>query len=136
MRRYVGMLVVVMVAGLATGCTPDLSPLERGTNKVVDGMASPVLVKAVDKLDPATAQMQGQGTILNPKYVVKGHTVVGTGVAFEFSVGIEGASANLAAATQSDRPTATATATQPAKTEATERPAPPEKTEATPKPAG
>lgn len=109
------LLVLAALLVFSAGCTPDLSPLERGTNKVVDGMATPVLVKAVDKLDPATAQMQGQGTILNPKYVVKGHTVVGTGVAFEFSVGVEGASANLAAATQSDRP--------PAKTEPSTQPA-------------
>lgn len=86
-----------------TGCLkPDMNPIERSITTVVKEVVAPAVAKITEELSARTAQLQGQGSLINPGYVVEGFTTVGPGVHFKFSIAATGVSANLAAATQAD----------------------------------
>ncbi len=87
---------------LATGCAPNTEPLERASNQMVSDVVKPAIDKAVDELSTRTAQLSGQGSLINPGYRVQGHGIFGTGVTYNFEINAVGVSANVAGATQAD----------------------------------
>lgn len=84
------------------GCTPNTEPIERGANAMIAGVVKPAMAKAADELSARTAQFQGQGSLVNPGYRVRGWGALGTGVWYDFEVNAVGVSANVAGATQQD----------------------------------
>lgn len=85
------------------GCLkPNTQPIERGINTLMSEVVKPAVEKAADELSTRTAQMQGQGSLINPGYTVKGFASAGPATTFEFTIRAEGVSANLAAAAQAD----------------------------------
>jgi hypothetical protein len=87
---------------LMVGCQPDMEPIERSANLMIKEVVRPAIEKAADELTTRTSQYQGQGSLINPGYRVRGHGVWGTGVLFDFELNAVGLSANIAGATQQD----------------------------------
>jgi hypothetical protein len=94
--------IPVLVLALLVGCQPNTEPVERAANKAFDEVIGPAVGKAAEELSSRTAQLQGQGSLINPGYVVAGYGVLGTGVVYEVRIRAEGLSANVAGATQAD----------------------------------
>jgi hypothetical protein len=97
--------LVLLAAPLLGGCQlfkPNTEPLERGVTMLVSEVIKPAIAKAGDELSARTAQLQGQGSLINPGYVVEGFASAGPATTFKFSIRAEGVSANLAGAGQAD----------------------------------
>jgi len=85
------------------GCLkPDLNPIERSINTLVKEVIAPAVAKAGEELSARTAQLQGQGSLINPGYTVEGFASAGPATTFKFTIRAEGVSANLAGAEQAD----------------------------------
>ena len=85
------------------GCLkPDLNPIERSINTLVKEVIAPAVAKAGEELSARTAQLQGQGSLINPGYTVEGFASAGPATTFKFTIRAEGVSANLAGAGQAD----------------------------------
>jgi hypothetical protein len=84
-----------------TGClSAGREPIERGINTVVTQVIAPAVAKCAEELRASTAQLQGQGSLINPGYVIKGFATAGPATTFEFEIHAVGVSANIAGATQ------------------------------------
>ena len=85
------------------GCLkPDLNPIERSINTLVKEVIAPAVAKAGEELSARTAQLQGQGSLINPGYTVEGFASAGPATTFKFTIRAEGVSANLGGAAQGD----------------------------------
>jgi hypothetical protein len=97
------LVLAITVGGCLTGCLqPNMDPIERGMNTMVVEVIKPAVAKAGEELSARTAQLQGQGSLINPGYTVEGFASVGPATTFKFTIRAEGVSANLAAAAQGD----------------------------------
>lgn len=102
---WIWTLPLLFTTCLNTGCQlfkPNTEPLERGVSMLVMEVIKPAIAKAGDELSARTAQLQGQGSLINPGYVVEGFASAGPATTFRFSIRAEGVSANLAGAGQAD----------------------------------
>jgi len=102
-QRMLTELVAVMVVLLGIGCAINTEPIERASNRMIDEVVSPAMQKAVTELSERSAALQGQGSLINPGYVMDGYGIVGTGFVWTASVKLDGVSANLSGATQADQ---------------------------------
>jgi len=103
MRSKLFALVVgVTLCGFLVACAPNTEPIERATNTIVKEVVKPAVEKATAELTGRTAQLQGQGSLINPGYHVRGIAGFGPMAVWSFEIGTDGVSANVAAATQSD----------------------------------
>ncbi len=103
-RKVVQTLVLaLLVVILSPGCAVNTEPIERVSNRMIDEVVSPAVQKAVTDLGQRSAALQGQGSLINPGYVMDGYGIVGTGFVWTASVKLDGVSANLAGATQGDQ---------------------------------
>lgn len=90
---------------MSTGCQlfkPNTEPIERGMTKIMSEVVKPAVAKASEELSARTAQLQGQGSLINPGYKVTGHAGMFNGVMYDFTITTVGVSANLAAVAQAD----------------------------------
>ncbi len=97
------LLLALLVVILSPGCEVNTEPIERASNRMIDEVVSPAVQKAVTDLGQRSAALQGQGSLINPGYVMDGYGIVGTGFVWTASVKLDGVSANLAGATQADQ---------------------------------
>jgi len=103
-RKVMQMLLLAMlVVVLSPGCAVNTEPIERVSNRMIDEVVSPAIQKAATDLSERSAALQGQGSLINPGYVMDGYGIVGTGFVWTASVKLDGVSANLAGATQGDQ---------------------------------
>jgi hypothetical protein len=103
-RKVMQMLLfALLVVILSPGCAVNTEPIERASNRMIDEVVSPAVQKAVTDLGQRSAALQGQGSLINPGYVMDGYGIVGTGFVWTASVKLDGVSANLAGATQADQ---------------------------------
>lgn len=111
-----GRWLIVLLAGLAgfVGCAPNTEPIERARNDVFEKILAPAIEKGLAELSQRTGQIQGQGSLINPGYRSRGFGFVGTGFVWDGTVETIGVSANVAGATQADRPEAAPPASRPA----------------------
>ncbi len=109
--RY--MLVLAALAAVLVGCQPNTEPIERGANKMMEQIIGPAVNKAMSELSTRTAQLQGQGSLINPGYVVDGFASFGPAATWRFCMRADGVSANIAGATQADEGQATANPNDP-----------------------
>lgn len=95
------MIVLILMLCLV-GCQANTEPIERASNTIVKEVIQPAVAKAVGELSTRTAQLQGQGSLINPGYNIEGFANFGPGVAYRFNIRVDGVSANIAGATQAD----------------------------------
>lgn len=98
-------LIIALTFGLCiccAGCAINSEPLERSFQQAMTDVVRPALEQASKELTSRTAQIQGQGSLINPGYRMTAVGIVGTGFIGEWSLNAEGVSANIAGATQSD----------------------------------
>ena len=100
--RFVALVAIVFLGVAVIGCQPNVEPIERGASTLMLEVVKPAVSKAADELSARTAQLQGQGSLINPGYVVDGFANFGPGVAYRFSIATVGVSANISGATQAD----------------------------------
>lgn len=100
--KWVVLVGVVFLGVAVIGCQPDLEPIERGTNAMIDKVVSPAIEKASAELTARTAQYQGQGSLINPGYRIQGYAGFGPCVLYNFEINAVGVSGNVAGATQQD----------------------------------
>ena len=96
--------VVLFILPLC-GCQmfkPNTEPLERGFTTLITEVVKPAVAKAGDELSTRTAQLQGQGSLINPGYKVTGFAGMFQGAMYDFTITTVGVSANLAGAGQAD----------------------------------
>lgn len=98
---------IALVFGLLFlgGCQlfkPNTEPLERGITTMTESIVKPAVTKMADELSARTAQLQGQGSLINPGYKVTGYAGLFNGAMFDFTLTVVGVSANLAGAGQAD----------------------------------
>ena len=103
MLTLLTLMLAVMV--LTTGCQPNMEPVERAANTLMTEVVRPAVEKAGAELSQRSAQLQGQGSAINPGYVLDGYGIVGTGFVWKATIRLDGVSANLAGATQGDQGT-------------------------------
>jgi hypothetical protein len=105
MRTLTVMWAVILAAMVSgcIGCAPNTEAMERAVNTLVIEVIRPAVEKAAGELASRSAALQGQGSLINPGYVVEGYAIAGTGAAWTFTIRAEGISANLAGATQADQ---------------------------------
>ena len=84
-----------------TGCAFGGS-IEKGMTLMVKEVIGPAVQKASEELSARTAQVQGQGSFINPGYEISGFASAGPAVTFTFTMNAVGVSANLAGAAQAD----------------------------------
>jgi len=84
------------------GCALNTEPIERGMNKMVETVIQPAVEKVSEEITVRTAQLQGQGSLINPGYTVEFEGGMFNGVKGEFTIKATGVSANLAASAQGD----------------------------------
>jgi hypothetical protein len=84
------------------GCAANKTEIERQVNQVTDNVVKPAVEKFVAELSARTAQIQGQGSLINPGYEVAGFVSFGPATTYKFTIQTIGVSANLAAAGQAD----------------------------------
>lgn len=95
-------LMTTLLGFCLTACAPNTEPIERATNTIVKEVVKPAVEKATAELTARTSQVQGQGSLINPGYHVRGIAGFGPMAVWSFEIGTDGVSANVAAATQSD----------------------------------
>jgi len=95
--------LVCLGLGCVFGCQPETEPIERVANRMIDEVISPAIDKAATELSQRSAMLQGQGSFINPGYVMNGYGIVGTGFVWTATVRLDGVSANLSGATQADQ---------------------------------
>lgn len=96
-------LVLIGFNGCIGGCSifkPNVEPIERTVNTVMTEVVKPTLAKAAEELSQQTAQMQGQGSLINPGYKMVVRSGWGPSFYMETELHTTGVSANIAAATQ------------------------------------
>lgn len=99
------LLALVCGSCLSGGCSlmkPDAGAIERGFNSGLTEIVKPAVEKLSAELSARTAQVQGQGSLINPGYTIKGFASAGPATTFELTMTAVGVSANLAAAGQAD----------------------------------
>ena len=101
------LILLVVVVGFVAGCQPNTEPIERTANVLMVQVVKPAVDKAVSELSTRTSQLQGQGSLINPGYVIDGFANFGPGVAWRFSMRTDGVSGNIMGATQADQGQAT-----------------------------
>jgi len=101
-RTLLTWLLVCWLALFGTGCAVNSEPIERASNRMIDEVVSPAIGKAISDLKQRSAALQGQGSLINPGYVMDGYGIAGTGFVWTARVKLDGVSANLAGATQAD----------------------------------
>lgn len=122
--RWLFILMVLLGVAIA-GCSPNVEPIERASTTAMERIVGPAVEKATAELSTRTAQMSGQGSLINPGYNIRGYGIFGTGVVYEMRMNADGVSANIAGATQADqgqettdpRPPGWRNTTQPANVE-------------------
>ena len=107
------LILLVAVAGFVAGCQPNTEPIERTATALMASVLKPAVDKAVSELSTRTSQLQGQGSLINPGYVIDGYASFGPGVAYRFCVRADGVSGNISGATQADQGQATTDARPP-----------------------
>jgi len=98
----VACLVCTVLTGGMIGCAPNTEPIERGANAMMEKIIGPAVEKAMTELSTRTAQLQGQGSLINPGYVIDGFASFGPAATWRFCMRADGVSANIAGATQAD----------------------------------
>lgn len=101
MRTWVA--AVVVLGGCLAGCQPNMEPIERTANTLMLEVLKPAVEKATSELSTRTAALQGQGSLINPGYVIEGFGNFGPGVAYRMVIRTDGISGNLAGHTQMDQ---------------------------------
>jgi len=81
---------------------PNTEPLERGFTGLMTEVVKPAVEKAGDELSARTAQLQGQGSLIDPGYEVSGYAGFFQGALYRLEIRAVGVSANLAGAAQAD----------------------------------
>lgn len=107
MRIAVVLLTILSLSFFIAGCQPNTEPIERTANKAFDTIIGPAVEKAAKELSTRTGALQGQGSLINPGYVVSGYGIFGTGVVYEVKLKADGVSANVAGHAQADQGQAT-----------------------------
>ena len=98
-----GIGIALAFVAVQFGCQPNSEPIERFGNTMVTEVVKPAVEKATAELAQRSAMLQGQGSLINPGYNMKGFGIVGTGFVWDATIQLEGVSANLAGATQADQ---------------------------------
>lgn len=105
MRRVLTTLAAVSLLGsgscLMTGCI-STGGIEGGMNQMIHEVIKPAVEKMAGELSARTAQLQGQGSLINPGYEISGFVSVGPAATFQFTLQAIGVSANLTGAAQAD----------------------------------
>ncbi len=101
--RMVMCFILLAVGMVSIGCQPNTEPIERTANLLVAEVVRPAVEKATTELAQRSAILQGQGSAINPGYVIRGYGVGGTGFVWDATIRLEGVSANIAGATQADQ---------------------------------
>lgn len=101
-NQFLTFLLIPFLLPLLAGCQPNTEPIERATNTIVKEVVQPAVSKLTAELSSRSAQLQGQGSLINPGYTVRGHAGFGPTAHWEFTIQAEGVSANIAGATQAD----------------------------------
>ena len=96
MKRLISCVFAIV---LGCGC----ASVDKTTQLMITDVIKPAVMQATNELSARSGQLMGQGSMIEPGIEVKGHFVFGTGVAYNFTVRIIGASGNLALATQGDQ---------------------------------
>lgn len=102
-KQLIGLTACVGIMVLATGCQPNTEPIERATTSVAENIIKPAVEKAAAELTTRTGALQGQGSLINPGYKVRGYGIFGTGVVYEVDIHAQGVSANVAGHSQMDQ---------------------------------
>lgn len=97
------LILCLAVCFAVVGCQANVEPLERTANRMIDEVVKPAVAKATEELATRSAQLSGQGSAINPGYVIDGYGVFGSGIVYRATIRLDGVSANLAGATQSDQ---------------------------------
>lgn len=85
------------------GCNPGTEQIERGKDQVVKEVIAPAVQKITSEVATRNAQLQGQGSLINPGYRIKGFAGFGPMAVWDFEINTTGVSANIAGATQGDQ---------------------------------
>ena len=121
---------VALLVGLGVlvslGCQANTEPIERAANTALDTIVKPAVEKAAAELSTRTAALQGQGSLINPGYVIEGFGNFGPGVAYRISIRAEGISGNIAGHSQADQGQATTDERPPGERTPAEPTRPPE----------
>ena len=93
-------VVIIICAVLSPACAPNQEPLERVKADVLERIIAPAVENGIAQLGSSTAQLQGQGSMINPGYRSRGYGIIGTGIVWDGTIEVVGVSANIAGATQ------------------------------------
>jgi hypothetical protein len=85
------------------GCAANTEAIERAKTDAMTTLVQPAVKQGLEQLGQRSAQLQGQGSLINPGYRTSGFGGVGTFFVWDARVNLEGASANIAGATQADQ---------------------------------
>lgn len=105
---FLKLLIGLFGFGLLGGCSilnkqPQLEPIQATTNAFLTEVIKPAVEKIGNETSARTAQLQGQGSLINPGYKVNGYAGLFQGLHYDFTVTTVGVSANLAGAAQADQ---------------------------------
>lgn len=96
------LMICIVILPMNVGCQPNTEPIERAMTQALQNVIAPAVQKAASELSTRTAQLQGQGSLINPGYTAKGFVNFGPGVSYQMSLNADGVSANVSGATQAD----------------------------------
>ncbi len=104
--RQVGLSAVVLALLEAAGCLsmgcqlfkPNTEPIQRKVHEVMTTVVAPAVERGLAQTSRHTAQMQGQGSLVNPGYSVSGSAGMFQGIKYDLEIRVIGVSANVAAA--------------------------------------
>lgn len=99
MKTCLFAVVLAALLCVLTACAPNTEPIERSVNTIITEVVKPTVEKLSTELSSRTAQLQGQGSLINPGYTIRGNAGFGPTAHWEFTVQAEGVSANIVGAT-------------------------------------
>lgn len=104
LKLLLGLFSLVTVGGCSVfNKQPKLEPIQATTEAFMTEVIKPAVEKIGSETSARTAQLQGQGSLINPGYKVNGYAGIFQGLHYDFTVNTVGVSANLAGAAQSDQ---------------------------------
>ena len=106
-RLLFALPLLSLVGCLNTGCSvfnkqPQLEPIQNSVAMFTTEVIKPAMEKIAAETSARTAQLQGQGSLINPGYQISGFAGLFQGIHYNLAINTVGVSANLAGATQAD----------------------------------
>ena len=136
MNKLFCAVVLAGVGLLATGCSPNMEPLERTSNQIIDKVVAPAVAKAIEETSTRTATIQGGVQGIEPGWEAQVDGFLVNGFQGRFSMRAKGVAGQLTGHNQADQVQASTVdppvnrkppATQPAAIQKEEVPAKPVK---------